>query len=176
MNQRGRAGGVRRGLRCRRARLAYIWRNFNVGQIIRSDTWPIAGRCCAGVGDLRLGWLITSRPLPPRQFPAAGAPRKAPGFLGDRRGAVAALEAVTVTAGLHLPARPVVLQGGRSSALAAGQRIGLRAELQVDHLMASSAIPFVFPAVRISREYFGDGSMRAGPISPVIHLGRSASW
>lgn len=52
------------------------------------------------------------------------------------------------------------------------QRVGLRSELQVEHLMASSAIPFVFPAVRINREYFGDGSMRQlAPISPVIHLG-----
>ena len=43
---------------------------------------------------------------------------------------------------------------------------------KVEHLLASSAIPFVFPAVRINREYFGDGSMRqTAPISPVIHLG-----
>jgi NTE family protein len=38
--------------------------------------------------------------------------------------------------------------------------------------MASSAIPFVFPAVKIHREYFGDGSMRQlAPISPAVHLG-----
>jgi len=38
--------------------------------------------------------------------------------------------------------------------------------------MASSAIPFIFPAVHLHREYFGDGSMRQlAPISPAIHLG-----
>jgi NTE family protein len=38
--------------------------------------------------------------------------------------------------------------------------------------MASSAIPFVFPAIKLHREYFGDGSMRQlAPISPAIHLG-----
>jgi NTE family protein len=38
--------------------------------------------------------------------------------------------------------------------------------------MASSAIPFLFPAIRINREYFGDGSMRQlAPISPAIHMG-----
>ncbi len=38
--------------------------------------------------------------------------------------------------------------------------------------MASSAIPLVFPAVRLHREYFGDGSVRQiAPISPAIHLG-----
>ncbi|GGP19537.1 patatin-like phospholipase family protein [Silvimonas iriomotensis] len=53
-------------------------------------------------------------------------------------------------------------------------RIGLRAEISVDHLMASSAIPLVFPAARINREYFGDGSVRQiAPLSPAIHLGAS---
>ena len=38
--------------------------------------------------------------------------------------------------------------------------------------MASSAIPFFFEAVKINREYFGDGSMRQiAPISPALHLG-----
>jgi NTE family protein len=38
--------------------------------------------------------------------------------------------------------------------------------------MASSAIPFIFPAIHINREWFGDGSMRQiAPVSPAIHLG-----
>ena len=52
------------------------------------------------------------------------------------------------------------------------QRIGVRTEIGVDHLMASSAIPFVFAPQKIHREYFGDGSMRQiAPISPALHLG-----
>jgi len=52
------------------------------------------------------------------------------------------------------------------------QRIGLPARIDYAHLMASSAIPFVFPAVKIHREHFGDGSMRQlAPISPAVHLG-----
>jgi NTE family protein len=51
-------------------------------------------------------------------------------------------------------------------------RAGARTKLGVDHLLASSAIPFIFPAVKIHREYFGDGSMRQlAPVSPAIHLG-----
>ena len=58
-------------------------------------------------------------------------------------------------------------------------RPGRRSEYQaltVDHLMASSAIPFVFPAHALTvdgqREYFGDGSMRQiSPLSPAMHLG-----
>ena len=38
--------------------------------------------------------------------------------------------------------------------------------------MASAALPFIFPAVQINREYFGDGSMRQiAPVSPALHLG-----
>ncbi|MGE5097888.1 MAG: patatin-like phospholipase family protein [Betaproteobacteria bacterium] len=52
------------------------------------------------------------------------------------------------------------------------QRVGIRARLKVEHLMASSAIPFVFPAYRLNREFFGDGSMRQiAPVSPALHLG-----
>ncbi|WP_410499181.1 patatin-like phospholipase family protein [Chitinibacter sp. S2-10] len=51
-------------------------------------------------------------------------------------------------------------------------RIGVRTELNLSHLMASSAIPLVFPAEHINREYFGDGSVRQiAPLSPAIHLG-----
>jgi NTE family protein len=58
-------------------------------------------------------------------------------------------------------------------------RPGRRAAFQpitIEHLMASSAIPFLFPAVPLwvdgHKEYFGDGSMRQlSPLSPAIHFG-----
>ncbi|NND01007.1 MAG: patatin-like phospholipase family protein [Gammaproteobacteria bacterium] len=51
-------------------------------------------------------------------------------------------------------------------------RLGRRSKMSIDHLMASSAIPVVFPSVKIDSEFFGDGSMRQiSPISPAIHLG-----
>jgi NTE family protein len=61
----------------------------------------------------------------------------------------------------------------------AWQRPGRRAEFQpltIEHLMASSAIPFLFPATPLwvdgRREFFGDGSMRqVSPLSPAMHLG-----
>jgi NTE family protein len=42
----------------------------------------------------------------------------------------------------------------------------------VDHVLASAALPFVFPAVRIGDEWHGDGGIRlAAPLSPAVHLG-----
>ena len=60
-------------------------------------------------------------------------------------------------------------------------RPGRRADFQpitIEHLMASSALPFIFPATPLwvdgRREYFGDGSMRqSSPLSPALHLGAS---
>ncbi len=52
------------------------------------------------------------------------------------------------------------------------QRVGSPCELTHEHLLASSAIPTIFPAVKIQREYFGDGALRQmAPISPALHLG-----
>jgi NTE family protein len=52
------------------------------------------------------------------------------------------------------------------------QRLGQRATLTLDHLMASMAVPFLFPPVLLEGEYFGDGAQRQlWPLSPAIHLG-----
>ncbi|MGC3982689.1 MAG: patatin-like phospholipase family protein [Steroidobacteraceae bacterium] len=49
---------------------------------------------------------------------------------------------------------------------------GEPAEITMDHLMASVAVPFLFPAVEMGNEFYGDGSMRqSSPFSPAIHLG-----
>jgi NTE family protein len=52
------------------------------------------------------------------------------------------------------------------------RRLGKRTQLNLDHLMATIAVPMVFRPVRIGSEYFGDGAMRqATPLSPAVHLG-----
>jgi NTE family protein len=54
------------------------------------------------------------------------------------------------------------------------RRKGLAAELSVAHLLASSALPLMFPAQRLGFEFHGDGGMRmVAPLSPAIHLGAS---
>lgn len=52
------------------------------------------------------------------------------------------------------------------------RRIGIPRPITLSHLMASAAIPIIFPSVRIGYEYYGDGSMRQmAPLSAPIHLG-----
>jgi len=52
------------------------------------------------------------------------------------------------------------------------RRVGLRCPITIDHLMASLALPFLFPAKCIGSDFFGDGSLRlTAPLSPAIRLG-----
>ena len=45
-------------------------------------------------------------------------------------------------------------------------------QFTIEHILASAALPFVFPAVRIGDEWYGDGGIRlAAPLSPAVHLG-----
>ncbi|MSQ92270.1 MAG: patatin-like phospholipase family protein [Gammaproteobacteria bacterium] len=53
----------------------------------------------------------------------------------------------------------------------AGRR-GVAADINIDHLMASSAIPLLFAAVPIGHFHFSDGAMRQTMLlAPAIHLG-----
>ncbi len=51
-------------------------------------------------------------------------------------------------------------------------RVGIACALTVQHIMASTALPFFFPAVALDGAWHGDGGIRqAAPLSPAIHLG-----
>ncbi len=55
---------------------------------------------------------------------------------------------------------------------ARAQHCGRRAELSLEHIMASVALPLLFPPIRLEQQYLGDGSMRQlNPLSPAIRLG-----
>jgi NTE family protein len=85
-----------------------------------------------------------------------------------------ALYAVSVTASGYTTGQSVsFFQGGSGlEGWERNQRIGAAVSLKLDYLLASSALPFIFPAVKVHREYFGDGSVRQiAPISPALHLG-----
>ncbi len=84
------------------------------------------------------------------------------------------LHAVGLTATSYSSGRTVTyVQGGADVPVwHRSNRIAVRANLTLDHLMASSAIPLIFPAVRLDGEFFGDGSVRQTfPLAPAIHLG-----
>ncbi|MGL1834232.1 patatin-like phospholipase family protein [Rhodocyclaceae bacterium SMB388] len=157
-------------------KLAWIWRNFHVDKIYRADALALLATGARWGAALTSGWAIRQTPrslldnAPLRELLARVIDFDAI----DRSIASGGLHAVSVSASGYssgeslafFQAAPEVPPWQRA------QRIGVRTRLGIEHLLATSAIPFVFPAVRINREYFGDGSMRQlAPISPAIHLG-----
>jgi NTE family protein len=84
------------------------------------------------------------------------------------------LYAVCVTASGYTSGQSVsFFQGGSGlEGWERNQRVGAAVSIKLDYLLASAALPFIFPAVKVHREYFGDGSMRQiAPVSPALHLG-----
>jgi NTE family protein len=92
----------------------------------------------------------------------------------DRAIARGDIEAVGVTAMGYTSGQSVCFFQGRPGmeGWQRHRRVGRRTLLNADHLMASSAIPSLFPTTKIEHEYFGDGALRQlAPISPALHLG-----
>lgn len=157
-------------------KLAFIWRNFHVDQVYRADTAAVVRSVTRWGSAIFLGWLFHQSPRSLLDNSPLGELLGSMLDFGAIERAIAEghLRAVSVTASGYTSGESLSffqavpeLEPWRRA-----QRVGLRAELGVNHLLASSAIPFVFPAIRIHREYFGDGSMRQqAPVSPAIHLG-----
>jgi NTE family protein len=157
-------------------KLAYIWRNFQVDHVYRADTPAIAGSVLRWGSAVFFGWLVRQSPRSLLDNSPLGELLEAQLDFGAIGRSIAAghLRAISVTASGYTSGESLAFFQGvdELEPWRRAQRVGVRTELKLEHLLASSAIPFVFPAVRINREYFGDGSMRQlAPISPAIHLG-----
>lgn len=160
------------------------WASFHAGQVFRSDSLGMARTGAQWLTMLSIGWvLVRWRRARPRSLldngPLGELLRQSvpfsrlPALMRTGHLRALAVTASSYTSGDHLtfyqsesPIQPWTRT----------QRVAVRADIDVPHLMASSAIPFVFPAVELDRggrkEWFGDGSMRqTAPISPAIHLG-----
>ncbi|HEY5762783.1 MAG TPA: patatin-like phospholipase family protein [Rhodocyclaceae bacterium] len=156
--------------------LADVWWNFRTNQVYRSDIGGMSLTSVRWLGALALGWVFRSNPkylLDNR--PLAELLRQRLDFSRiDQAIATGALYAISVTASGYTSGQSVSFFQAQAEVKpwTRAQRIGSRVRLGIDHLLASSALPFIFPAMRIHREFFGDGSMRQlAPISPAIHMG-----
>ena len=156
--------------------LERVWRNFHVGQVFRADTTSMLR---AGLHWLLAlvsgGWLVP----PPRSLfdntPLRDLLERHVNFARIREALEHGhLEAFAVSAADYRRALSVAFYAtGRERApWFKAWRRGQPAELGLDHLMASAAVPFLFPPVRMDGEYYGDGAMRqSAPLSPAIRLG-----
>lgn len=84
------------------------------------------------------------------------------------------LDAVSITAMSYNSGKSVTFFQGKEGIQPwqKSRQRGLPTDLNIDHLMASSAIPVLFPAMKIGDNYFGDGALRQlKPISPALRMG-----
>lgn len=157
-------------------RLVIIWSNFHVHQVFRADTPGVMANSVRWLAALFMGGMGKYNPVslfdhtPLRKMLAKFLP------LARIQNSIdtGALEALSITASSYTSGHSITFYQG-SETLTPWERvrrIGIPGTITLNHLLASSAIPFVFSAVRIGDEYFGDGSMRQmAPISPALHLG-----
>jgi NTE family protein len=164
--------------------LVRIWEDFEAGDVYLSDSIGVVRSGAKWITALSAGWALRrfAKARPRSLLDNAPLAELLSGLVPMERvqarldeGSLTAL-AVTVssyTSGTHITfyqSAHAVTPWVRS------QRLAVAEHITITHLLASSAIPFIFPAraLRLNGrlEYFGDGSMRQlAPISPAIHLG-----
>lgn len=158
------------------ANLERVWRNFQVEQVFDADTLTMMR---SGLNWM-LAFVSGGFLLPPPKSLFDNAPLRellGANFDFSRIGesiAAGNLEALAISAAGYSSARSVSFfqAGPDKRAWARVRHAGEPALITLDHLMASVAVPFLFPPVLMGNEYYGDGSMRqATPFSPAIHLG-----
>ena len=151
-----------------------VWEHFHVNRVYRADPWGViqtGNRWLSAMMLINRGSpvsLLDNAPLREMLVKTLEFGRIQENI--DKGN----LYAISITASGYTSGQSVSFyQGGPGlEAWERTQRVGAATTLNVDYLMASSALPFIFPAVKINREYFGDGSIRQiAPISPALHLG-----
>jgi NTE family protein len=163
--------------------LVDVWKHFQVEQVYRSDVLGMIRSGARWISLLSLGWLITQKRFRPKSLLNNDPLRDLLAQRIDLKRLPALMEqghlrALAITASSYSTGGHITFYDSQHAITPwiRNQRLAQHGRLSHEHLMASSAIPFIFPAIRLEgpqgRAYFGDGSMRqTAPISPAIHLG-----
>ncbi len=163
--------------------LAQMWSDIRIDQVFRVDLRDLASR------TLRWGGRMVSAgksPIPSKSFvdttplrelldrvldAEAGALSGIPKSLQDGW-----LRAIALTASSYTTGQSITWvqtrEDCRIPTWERPQRTSETCPLRVDHVMASAALPFFFPAIEVNGAWYGDGGIRlTAPLSPAIHLG-----
>ncbi|MDX5406429.1 MAG: patatin-like phospholipase family protein [Chromatiaceae bacterium] len=156
-------------------KLEWIWRNFHTNQVYYSDYVRVFRQLLRGVfsafqadyANKQPVSLFDNKPLKQLLTKVLDLKRIDRNIMGGY------LSSVSVTASCYNNGDSITFfQSDSAQEWRRAKRCGQRTLLGVHHLMASAAIPVVFPSVRIHQQYFGDGSVnQLAPLSAPIHLG-----
>ena len=167
-----RAGNFRHGT----AELARVWGGFRVGQVYRAGTLDmLRSGLHLFLALVTGGWLL---PVPRALLD--NSPLRA--LLANNIDFAALARAIAAGTPDSLAITATSVTGGESVTFVQSQRAfmpwersarrGVAAVIDLDHLMASAAVPLLFPSVAMDGAHFSDGAMRqSAPLAPAIHLG-----
>jgi NTE family protein len=165
-------------------KILQIWQHISAEQVYRADSLGVLRTGSKWLSLLSMGWLLRKWiPSPPNALldntPLVSLLNRILDFPRlDAALSSGALHALAVTASSYTAGEHFTFFQTEANIepWVRMQRFALRSHICVEHLLASSAIPLIFPATPLycngRLEYFGDGSIRQlAPISPAIHLG-----
>jgi NTE family protein len=165
--------------------LARTWDAIRIDDVFKVDLRDLASRSLRWGSRLLAGG---SYPLPPARSMVDTAPLRqllarllqsdgSGGIPGISRSLASGwLRAVALTASSYTTGQSVTwVQAGSGCQIGTWerpQRKSISCPLTIEHVMASSALPFLFPAVEVDEAWYGDGGIRlTAPLSPAVHLG-----
>lgn len=158
------------------AMLETVWGEFRTDQVYRTDWGGVLARAGRWLWTMAFGRLRRDLPVslldnsPLRGLLDAHLSMDKVQEAIDR----GLLDALCITASGYSSGESVSFFQGAPhlDSWKRARRVGMRTAITIDHLLASAAIPLLFPAVKVNREYFGDGALRQlAPLSPALHLG-----
>jgi len=157
-------------------RLEHFWSTMVCSRIYRTDAWTVLKTGLQWAFSLALGGRLVTHPKalldnqPLREF--LGRTLRLEGI--DEAIGQSALRGLSITASGYTCAAAISFYQAAEGIQPwnRARRYGRPAGIKISHLLASAALPLIFPAERIGNEFFGDGGMRMlAPLSPAIHLG-----
>ncbi len=163
------------------AELVGLWSELTPERVFRVDAPSLAlgvaswsARLLSGgrLGERRFRGLVDTEPL--QQFLTEALAPVGCELTGiDYNLNRGTLKAVALSSTSYTTGQSVVwVQGREIETWERPKRRAVQTRLGVEHIMASAALPLIFPAVRIGRDWYGDGGIRlTAPLSPALHLG-----
>jgi NTE family protein len=158
------------------ARLRHFWTSIHCEDVYRTDAGQIFKTMAKVLGSVLFGRLGVKPPNSLLDNAPLGELLRRELHLNQIQTAIdeGYLDGLSITASSYDTAIAKCFFQANEAAIPwhRTRRVGLREDITVEHIMASTALPFLFPAQLIGNEYYGDGGLRmTAPLSPAIHLG-----
>lgn len=158
------------------ADLETLWANLRTPRVYRTDVPTVTATALHWLATLTVGGFGNGNPLSLlRNAPLVELLNETIDFnriencLAD-----GTLEALAITASSYVNGKAITFFQGPSQVpeWQRARRDGVHCQVTAEHVLASAALPVIFPPEKVGEDYYGDGSLRlTAPLSPAIHLG-----